>query len=137
MSFESIKKEFNSFSNWEDKYKLIIEKGRGLHPLPTGLNLEDYKVKGCQSQVWLYPTFERGIVKFYGDSDATLVRGIVAILLELYSNKTPREILSIDAGCLAEIGITDHLSMSRSNGLASMVKQIKMYAYAYSHMEAS
>lgn len=134
MSFEKIKKEFNNFSSWKDKYKLIIEKGRGLHPMPAGINLDDYRVKGCQSQVWLYPTFEKGIIKFYGDSDATIVRGIVSILLELYSNKTPKEILSLDARCLAEIGITDHLSMSRSNGLASMIKQIKMYAYAYQCM---
>lgn len=136
MSFENIKKEFSSIESWEDRYKLLIQKGKKLKNMPDKYKTDQYKVKGCQSQVWLYPELANGTVNFLADSDSTLVRGIVALLLEMYSGLRAKEILTIDEGQLKEIGITDHLSMNRSNGLASMVKQIKMYAFAYQFKES-
>jgi cysteine desulfuration protein SufE len=127
----NIKERFLQFSDWEDRYKELIHLGRGLSDYPDDKRQDKYKVKGCQSQVWLYPEFKEGRVYFHGDSDALLVKGIVGLLLNVYSDATPDEILSTKPDFLKEVGITEHLSMNRSSGLASMMKQIQMYALVY------
>lgn len=123
-----IKARFFQYSDWEDRYKELILLGKSLETYPEDKREEKYKIKGCQSQVWLYPEVRDGRVFFYGDSDAVLVRGIVGLLLSVYSDATPAEILATKPEFLKEVGITEHLSMNRSNGLAAMMKQIQMYA---------
>lgn len=126
-----IKKHFLTFSDWEDRYRELIHLGRDLAPYPEEKREEKYKVKGCQSQVWLLPEFKNGRVYFYADSDAILVKGIIGLLVKVYSDATPDEILSTKPDFLKEVGITEHLSMNRSNGLAAMMKQIQMYALVF------
>ena len=125
---DKIKERFLQYNDWEDRYKELIQLGKSLDSYPEDKRDEKYKVKGCQSQVWLYPEVRNGRVFFYGDSDAVLVKGIVALLLNVYSDATPAEILATKPEFLQEVGITEHLSMNRSNGLAAMMKQIQMYA---------
>lgn len=125
---DKIKERFLQYNDWEDRYKELIQLGKSLDSYPEDKRDEKYKVKGCQSQVWLYPEVRNGRVYFYGDSDAVLVKGIVALLLNVYSDATPAEILATKPEFLKEVGITEHLSMNRSNGLAAMMKQIQMYA---------
>lgn len=122
---------FNQFSSWEDRYREIIKIGKNLSSIDDSLKQEKFRVKGCQSQVWLVPELRDGKVYFQADSDAMLVKGIVALLVEIYSGEKADDILSNKPDFLSEIGITDHLSMNRSNGLASMIKQIQMYALVY------
>jgi cysteine desulfuration protein SufE len=129
-----IKARFTQYNDWEDRYKELINLGRELGTYPEDRRDEKYKVKGCQSQVWLYPEFKDGKVFFHGDSDAVLVKGIVALLVSVYSNATPDEILGTKPDFLKEVGITEHLSMNRSNGLASMMKQMQMYALVFKSM---
>lgn len=123
-----IKDRFLQYPDWEDRYKELIQLGKALDSYPEDKREDKFKVKGCQSQVWLYPEFRDGRVYFYGDSDAVLVKGIVGLLLSVYSDATPSEIVSTKPDFLREVGITEHLSMNRSNGLAAMMKQIQMYA---------
>ena len=129
-----IKARFTQYNDWEDRYKELINLGRELGTYPEDRRDEKYKVKGCQSQVWLYPEFKDGKVFFHGDSDAVLVKGIVALLVSVYSDATPDEILGTKPDFLKEVGITEHLSMNRSNGLASMMKQMQMYALVFKSM---
>ena len=131
-----IKNRFLQFSDWEDRYKELIQLGKQLPAYPEDKRDEKFKVKGCQSQVWLYPEFKEGRVYYHGDSDALLVKGIVGLLTSVYSDATPDEILSTKPEFLKEVGITEHLSMNRSNGLAAMMKQIQMYAVVYKSMAA-
>lgn len=130
-----VKERFLNFSDWEDRYKELISLGRELRVYPEDKREDKYKVKGCQSQVWLYPEFKDGRVYFFGDSDAVLVKGIVGLLLSIYSDATPDEIISTKPDFLKEVGITEHLSMNRSNGLAAMMKQIQMYALVFKTMQ--
>ncbi len=129
-----LKERFKKISDWEDRYKELIELGKELAPMPAAGQQEKFKVKGCQSQVWLYPEFKNGRVFFYADSDALLVKGIVAMLVYVYSDATPSEISQEKADFLKELGIIEHLSMNRTNGLASMLKQIQMYALVFQSM---
>jgi cysteine desulfuration protein SufE len=124
--------EFSGLTDWEDRYKKLIELGKALPNLPDSKKLEDFKVKGCQSQVWIHARREDGRVIFEADSDALLVRGLVALLLRVYSNATPAEILATPPDFVKEIGLESKLSPSRANGLFSMIKQIKFYAMAFS-----
>lgn len=134
-----MKEIFSGAKDWEDRYKFLIEMGKDLAPLPLSLKEEEksekFRIKGCQSQVWLFPKFENGLIQFYGDSDALLVKGIVALLLKVYSGESPSNILNYKKDFLKELGITDHLSMNRSNGLSAMLKQIQLYALAYQTLE--
>lgn len=130
-NIEQIITKFKQMDSWEDRYKAIIQDGKKMEPLAQELQVDKYKINGCQSQVWLVPSLSDGKVHFKADSDAFLVKGIINLLVSVYSGLKPDEILATDAGFLKEIGITEHLSMNRSNGLASMVKQIKMYAVAF------
>jgi cysteine desulfuration protein SufE len=128
---DQVKKRLGQYSDWEDRYKEIIQIGKSLNSFPEEKRDEKYKVKGCQSQVWLYPEFKDGKIYFYGDSDAVLVKGIVGLLINVYSESTPDEVLATKPEFLKEVGITEHLSMNRSNGLAAMMKQIQMYALVF------
>lgn len=130
-----IKERFLQYKDWEDRYKELITLGKELNIYPEEKRDEKYKVKGCQSQVWLYPEFKDGRVFFYGDSDAVLVKGIVGLLVTVYSDATPDEILATKPDFLKEVGITEHLSMNRSNGLAAMMKQMQMYALVFKSMQ--
>lgn len=133
---EQIIDRFNKYSDWEDRYRELIKTGKSLTDLDESQKIDKFKVRGCQSQVWLVPELKDGKVLFKADSDAVLVKGIVALLVEAYSGLTPEEITAQDTGFLKEIGITEHLSMNRTNGLANMVKQIKMYAMAFQSLVA-
>lgn len=133
---EQIIDRFNKYSDWEDRYRELIKTGKSLTDLDESQKIDKFKVRGCQSQVWLVPELRDGKVLFKADSDAVLVKGIVALLVEAYSGLTPEEITAQDTGFLKEIGITEHLSMNRTNGLANMVKQIKMYAMAFQSLVA-
>jgi cysteine desulfuration protein SufE len=123
--------DFTAHQNWEDRYKTLIDLGKTLPAMPEEYKVEDNKVKGCQSQVWLFASLDHDKILFYADSDAAIAKGIVALLVEVYSKSTPTEILSFSDAFLDEIGLKQHLSMSRANGLASMLKQIKLYALAF------
>jgi cysteine desulfuration protein SufE len=128
--FDEILTDFDLLSDWEDRYRYVIELGRGLSPLPEADHSAANKVQGCVSQVWLFTRVEQGGGKprltFIGDSDAHIVRGLIAILFALYSGKTAQEILSIDAGQrLGQLGLKEHLTPQRSNGLMAMVKRIR------------
>ena len=128
---EEILENMEFLDNWEDKYKYIIELGQNLDNLPDDLRNERTKVNGCVSQVWLHSSIEEGItnekyIKFVGDSDAFIVKGLIAILIALYSNKKPNEILDINhENIFTKFGLDSHLSPQRSNGLLSMIKRIK------------
>ena len=128
---EELSNEFSGFTDWEDKYKHIIGLGKALAEMPEDLKTEDNKVKGCQSQVWLHASLNDGKIIFVADSDASIVKGIASVLVRVYSNSTPEEVLATKPDFLDEIGLRQHLSMSRANGLSSMVKQISLYALAF------
>ena len=134
MTLERIKllvDEFNKFKDWEDRYKYLIELGKKLPPMLEEYKTESNKIKGCQSQVWLNAKLEGDKIYFSADSDASIVKGIVAVLVQIYSGLTPDEILSTKPTFLEEIGLKEHLSMSRANGMTSMIKQISFYAMAF------
>lgn len=132
---QEIISEFEFLSDWMDKYELIIQKGKELHPLPEADREEKNLIKGCQSQVWLVPKYEQGIITFYADSDAIITKGLISLLTYVLSGHTPKEIIEADLYCIKEIGLYSHLSPTRSNGLLSMLKQIKNYAIAYNTLE--
>lgn len=128
---KNIAEEFAFFDNWEDKYSYIIDLGKELPSLGSEHKIESNKIKGCQSQVWLHSTLKDEKVIFEADSDATIVKGLVSLLIRVYSGHTPDEILNTELTFLEEIGMSQHLSPTRSNGLAATVKQMKMRALAY------
>ncbi len=128
---KTIVEEFQSFSDWEERYKHLIAMGKELAPMADEHHIEANKVKGCQSQVWLFAELKDGKIHYSGDSDAAIVKGIVALLLKIYSDRDPDEILKIDQNFVEEIGLKQHLSMSRANGLSAMMKQMQMYAVAF------
>lgn len=132
---EKVKKDFPIATDWEKKYETIIEYGKKWPGLSDEFKIEDLKVKGCQSQVWIKAELnpDKKIV-FTGDSDAIIVRGLLAIVLNIYSNETPKTILETQPDFLREIGFEAGLSPSRTNGLFSMVKQIKYYATAFQYL---
>ncbi len=128
---KQLEEEFEFLGNWEERYKYIIDLGKELEPYPEEFRTGKYKISGCQSQVWLYPEFKDGKLYFKGDSDAMIVKGLVALLLRVYSGQTPEDILSNPPEFLKKIGIEKHLSPTRNNGLNSMLKQIRLYALAF------
>lgn len=126
--------EFSNLADWEERYKKLIELGKTLPDLAENKKIEQFKVKGCQSQVWIHARLEDGRVVFEADSDALLVRGLVYILLKVYSGSTPEEILATPPDFIKEIGLESKLSPSRANGLLSMIKQMRLYAFAFQTM---
>lgn len=122
--------EFSMFEDWQDKYAHIIELGRELDGIPREFKDDAHKVKGCQSQVWLHAEPREGKLYLQAESDALIVQGLIAILLRIYQNRSPEEILNADLGFFEEIGLLSHLSMNRTNGLNSMINTIRAYAAA-------
>ena len=129
---EELIQEFEMFDDWMDKYNYIIELGKDLPMIDPQFKTEEFLISGCQSQVWLHPEEKDGKLYFSADSDAIITKGIVNLLIRVLSGHTPQEILDNDLSYLDAIGLKNHLSPTRSNGLASMIKQIKLYALAYS-----
>ena len=123
--------EFSDFDDWMDKYQMLIDLGNDLEPLDDKYKNEQNLIDGCQSRVWLQCDMVDGRLVFTADSDALIVKGIIALLIQVLSNHTPKEILDADLYFIDKIGLRDHLSPTRSNGLLAMVKQIKAYALAY------
>ena len=129
MNIEELIENFEFLENWEDKYSYIIELGKLIEPLDEEYRTEEWKVRGCQSQVWLEPTLTDGKLHFKGDSDALIVKGLIAIVLMIYSDKSVQEIKEIEVEeIFAKLGLQEHLSPSRRNGLFSLVEKIKYYA---------
>ena len=135
---ERIIRQFELLGDWPERYKYIIKLGQKLDPLDEKHRVEENLVRGCQSQVWLTTDFDDGKVVFHADSDAAITKGLVALMVQFYSGEEPDTILQTEPEFIKKIGMQDHLSPTRSNGLASMVKQMKIYAMAYkSKMEQS
>ena len=130
-AFEDIVETFEFLDDWEDRYRHVIDMGKAMPPLDDALKVPATKVDGCSSQVWLVPMPQDGVFHFRGDSDAMIVRGLVAILGALYDGVPLDQVVRIDAGAeLARLGLTDHLSAQRSNGLRAMVERIRTVAAA-------
>ena len=128
---DEVIEEFSDFTDWMDKYQLLIDLGNEQPPLDAKYKIENNLIDGCQSRVWLQADYTDGKIFFTAESDALIVKGIVALLIRVLSGHTPQEILDADLYFIDEIGLRDHLSPTRSNGLLAMVKQIRMYALAY------
>lgn len=128
---QNIITEFDSFEDWMDKYNYIIELGKDLPLIDEQYKTDQYLISGCQSQVWLHAEFKDGKVVYTADSDAIITKGIIHLLIRVLSNQTPEAIINAQLTYIDRIGLKDHLSPTRSNGLASMVKQMKMYAVAF------
>ena len=133
---DEIIEDFSLFDNANDKYAYIIDLGKSLENFPEGEKKDDLLLKGCQSKVWLLSSFEEGKVIFKADSDAMIVKGLVSLLLKVLSGHTAKEILEADLYFVDKIGLLQMLSMTRSNGLNAMMKQMKLYALAYQKMNA-
>lgn len=128
---QEVIEEFNGFDDWMDKYQLLIDLGNEQKPLPEEYKTEKNLIDGCQSRVWLQADYKDGTVTFQGESDALIVKGIVTLLIRVLSGHTPDEILNADLHFIHDIGLTEHLSPTRSNGLLAMLKQMKLYAMAF------
>ena len=128
---DEVIEEFQDFDDWMDKYQLLIDLGNEQPPLDPQYKTDDNLIDGCQSRVWLQADMRDGLLHLEAESDALIVKGIIALLIRILSDHTPAEILSADLYFIERIGLKDHLSPTRSNGLLAMVKQIRMYALAY------
>ena len=128
---DNIIDEFSQFDDWMDKYALLIDLGNTLEPIDEKDKTPQNIIVGCQSRVWLSADYNNGIITFRGESDAILVKGIVSLLIQVLSGHTPDEILNTELYFIDKIGLKEHLSPTRSNGLVAMVKQMKMYALAF------
>jgi len=123
--------EFSMFDDWMQRYEYIIELGKSLPLVNEQYKTDDNLIKGCQSKVWVHAQMNDGKVEFTADSDAIITKGIIAILIRVFSNQAPKDIIDADTNFIDEIGLKEHLSPTRANGLVSMIKQLKMYAIAY------
>ena len=136
MTIENAQKDiidnFVFFDDWTQKYEYIIELSKDLEFMSENLKSEDNLIKGCQSKVWLHAEMVNGKINFLADSEAIITKGIISILLNVFNNRKPQEILDSDMGFIEKIGLKEHLSPNRANGLSSMYKQIKFYALAFS-----
>ncbi len=128
---DEVIEEFSDFTDWMDKYQLLIDLGNELQPLDAKYKTEDNLIDGCQSRVWLQADMRDGLLYFTAESDALIVKGIIALLIRVLSGHTPQEIAAADLYFIDRIGLRDHLSPTRSNGLLAMLKQMKLYAEAY------
>ena len=129
---DEIIEEFSGLDDWMDKYQLLIDLGNEQTPLAEQYKTESNLIDGCQSRVWLQADYEDGLIHFSAESDALIVKGIVSLLIRVLSDHTPKEILDADLYFIDEIGLKEHLSPTRSNGLLAMIKQIRSYALAFS-----
>ena len=132
---DEIIEEFEGFDDWMDRYAYIIELGNAMPPLDEQYKTPDNLIDGCQSRVWLQADYEDGVITFSADSDALIVKGIVSMVVRVLSGHTPQEILDADLYFIEAIGLRDHLSPTRSNGLLAMVKHARAYALAYHQLE--
>ncbi len=128
---EEIIDEFSMFDDWDERFQYVIDLGKSLPLIDEKYKTHDNTIKGCQSKVWLHAEERDGKIMFTADSDAIITKGIIAILIRVFSGQTPSDILEADMKFIDEIGLKDHLSPTRANGLVSMIKQIKMYALAF------
>jgi len=126
-----IVEEFSLFPDWMEKYNYLIELGKSLPLIDPAYKTDQYLISGCQSQVWLHASYDQGKVVFTADSDAIITKGIVNLLIRVLSDHTPDEIIEADLSFLDQIGLREHLSPTRSNGLTSMIKQMKLYAIVF------
>lgn len=127
---EELIEEFEMFEDWTQRYEYIIELGKDLPLIHEQYKTDDYKIKGCQSQVWLHADYTDGKIHFTADSDAIITKGIIALMVRVLSGHSPEEINAADMGFIDKIGLKEHLSPTRSNGLLAMIKQMKYYAIA-------
>ena len=134
---EEITEEFSLFDSWEEKYEYIIDLGKKLEPLDEKFKVPENIIKGCQSTVWLTSEFKDGKVFYKADSDAVIVKGLISMLIKVLSDNSPDAILNARLDFINDIGMMTHLAQTRSNGLLSMIKQIKNYALAYKSISAS
>jgi cysteine desulfuration protein SufE len=132
---QKIIEEFSLFDEWIDKYSYLIELGNQLKPLDAEHKNEQNLIKGCQSRVWLVAEKKDSKIYFRGESDAVIVKGLVALLVRVYSGHTPKEIIESNLHFIEDLGLTQHLSPTRSNGLMAMIKQMRLYAVAYNRLE--
>ena len=136
MTIENLKQnliqDFSFFEDWTQRYEYMIELSKGLEKMDEQMKNDKNIIKGCQSKVWLHAELNEGKIKFLADSEAIITRGIIAILLTIFNNRTPEEIIESDTNFIEKIGLKEHLSPNRANGLYSMIKQIKFYAIAFS-----
>jgi cysteine desulfuration protein SufE len=123
--------EFSLFDSWDDKYEYIIDLGKKLSPLDDKFKVDENRVRGCQSTVWLVADFRNGMVEYKAESDAVIVKGLISLLIRVLSGHSPDEIINAKLDFIREIGMTTHLAQTRSNGLLAMVKQMKNYALAF------
>ena len=134
---DEVIEEFSEFTDWMDQYQLLIDLGNDLAPLDEKYKTESNLIDGCQSRVWLQADYEDGVIKLQAESDALIVKGIIALLIRVVGNHTPDEILQSELYFIERIGLKDHLSPTRSNGLLAMVKQVRMYALAFKAKESA
>ncbi|MBX7095381.1 MAG: SufE family protein [Flavobacteriales bacterium] len=127
---KEIVEEFSMFDDWDSKYEYIIDLGKELPLIDPAFKNDDYRIKGCQSQVWLHAEIKDGKLFFTADSDAIITKGIIALLVRVFNEEAPDEIVNTDLQFINEIGLNQHLSPTRSNGLLSMIRQMKLYALA-------
>ena len=139
MSIEELQnevvEEFSDFTDWMDKYQLLIDLGGDMEPLEEKYKTEENRINGCQSRVWVVADYTDGLVNYKAESDALIVKGLIALLLRVLSGHTPREIVDADLFFIDRIGLREHLSPTRSNGLLAMVKQMKLYALTFQAKE--
>ena len=128
---EEIKEEFMQFEDWMERYEYMIDLGRSLPLIDQAYKTDEYIIKGCQSKVWVYAELNDDKLVFTADSDAIITKGIIAILIRAFSNQHPSDIMNAETGFIDEIGLKEHLSPTRANGLVSMIKKIKLYALAF------
>jgi cysteine desulfuration protein SufE len=128
---QEIVEEFSLFDNWEDKYEYIIDMGKKLPPLNEAYRIEENKIKGCQSQVWMHSELKDGKVFYEADSDAMIVKGLVSMLVRVFSGQKPEDIVNAPVTFIDDIGMTSHLAQTRSNGLRAMLKQMKLDAVVW------
>ena len=129
---QNLIEDFSFFEDWTQRYEYMIELSKGLEKMDEQMKNDKNIIKGCQSKVWLHAELNEGKIKFLADSEAIITRGIIAILLRIFNNRTPNEIIESDTNFIEKIGLKEHLSPNRANGLYSMIKQIKFYAIAFS-----
>ena len=130
-----IVEEFSFFEDWTDRYQYLIDLGQNLNGFPKDKMTDEYKIKGCLSSLWVVPDMKDGKIYFTADSDSTIVKGLISLLIRVLSGQTPDEIIKAKLEFIDKIGLRKHLAQTRNNGLAAMIKQIKMYALAYKMKE--
>ena len=129
---DQIVEEFDIFDSWMDKYEYLIELGKSVPVIDDSNKIEENIIKGCQSKVWLHAEKNSGLIEFYADSDAIITKGIVSLLIRTFSNQKPEDIINANLDFIDKIGLRQHLSPNRANGLNNMIKKIKFYAIAFS-----